>query len=75
MESLSVGSFADLLFEVSNCKYWDLYLCESSKLMALFFEPTMVFGLMCQNQPFDSELVPSVVAYIALMIQDCFVFD
>ena len=49
MESLSVGSFANLLLEVSDCKCWDLYLYESFELMVLFFEPMAVFGLMCQN--------------------------
>ena len=49
VESLFVGSFADLLLEVYCCKCWDLYLYEFFELMVLFFEPTMVFGLMCQN--------------------------
>ena len=49
MESLSAGSFAGLLLEVSDCRHKDLYLYESFELMVLFFEPTMVRGLMCQN--------------------------
>ena len=49
VESLSVEFFADLLVEVSDCKCWDLYLYEPFERMASFFEPTAVFGLMCQN--------------------------
>ena len=49
VESLTIESFADLLLEVSGCKCWDLYLYESFELMALFFEPTVVSGLLCQN--------------------------
>ena len=49
VESLSVGSFVDLLLEVSACRCWDLHLYESFELMALFFELTALFGLMCQN--------------------------
>ena len=49
MESLSAGSFASLLLEVSDYRHDDLYLYGSFKLMMLFFEPTTVFGLLCQN--------------------------
>ena len=49
VESLSVESFADLLLKVSDCRHEDLYLDGSFKLMVLFFEPTTVCGLMCQN--------------------------
>ena len=49
VESLSVGSFAGLSLEVSNCRHEDLYLDGSFELMVLFFEPTTVCGLMCQN--------------------------
>ena len=49
VESLYVGSFAGLLLEVSDCRHEDLYLYESFELMVLFFERTMVCGLMCQN--------------------------
>jgi hypothetical protein len=47
MESISVGSFAGLLLEVSGCRHEDLYLYGSFELMVLFFESTMVCGLMC----------------------------
>ena len=66
--SLSVGSFAGLPLEVSGCRCYDLYLYEPSEL-------TMVFGPMCQNEPFDSKLAPSVVAHAALMIQDYIISD
>ena len=49
IEPLSAGSFAGLLLEVSDYRHKDLYLNESFDLMVLFFEPTMVCGLMCQN--------------------------
>ena len=49
VEFLSIESFADLLLGVSDYKRWDQYLYESFELMVLFFEPTMVCGLMCQN--------------------------
>ena len=49
VESQSVGSFAGLLLEVSAYRHKDLYLCRSFELMVLFFEPTTVCGLMCQN--------------------------
>ena len=38
VESLSAGSFAGLLLEVSDYRCWDLYLYESFELMALFFD-------------------------------------
>ena len=49
VESLSAGSFASLLLKVSDYRHEDLYLYGSFELMVLFFEPTMVCGLMCQN--------------------------
>ena len=49
VESLSAGSFAGLLLEVSDCRYEDLYLYGSSELRVQFFESTMVCVLMCQN--------------------------
>ena len=49
VESLSAGSFAGLLLEVSDYRREDLYLYGSFELMVLFFEPTTVCGLMCQN--------------------------
>ena len=49
VESLSAGSFAGLLLEVSDYRHEDLYLYGSFELMVLFFEPMMVCGLMCQN--------------------------
>ena len=49
MEPPSAGSFAGLLLEVSDYRHKDLYLYESFELMVLFFEPTTVCGLMCQN--------------------------
>ena len=49
VESLSTGSFAGLLLEVSNYRHEDLYLYGSFELMVLFFELTMICGLMCQN--------------------------
>ena len=49
VESLSAGFFTSLLLEVFGYRCYDLYLYESFELMALFFEPTTVFGLMCQN--------------------------
>ena len=49
VESLPIGSFAGLLLEVSDCRHKDLYLYGSFELMVLFFEPTTVCGLMCQN--------------------------
>jgi hypothetical protein len=47
VESLSAESFAGLLLEVSDCGHKDLYLYGSFELMVLFFELTMVCGLMC----------------------------
>ena len=49
VESQSVGSFAGLLLEVSDYRHKDLYLCGSFELMVLFFKPTTVCGLLCQN--------------------------
>ena len=49
VESLSAGSFAGLLLEVSDYRYKDLYPYGSFELMALFFEPMTVCGLICQN--------------------------
>ena len=49
VESLSAGSFVGLLLEVSDYRHEDLYLYGSLELMVLFFEPTTVCGLMCQN--------------------------
>ena len=49
VESLSAGSFAGLSLEVSDYIHEDLYLDGSFELMVLFFEPTMVCDLMCQN--------------------------
>ena len=49
VESQSIGSFAGLLLEVSDCRHKDLYIYGSFEQMVLFFEPTMVCGLMCQN--------------------------
>jgi hypothetical protein len=49
VESQSVGSFAGLLLEVSDYRHNDLYLYRSFELMVLFFEPTTICGLMCQN--------------------------
>jgi len=49
MESLSAGYFAGLLLEVSDYRHKDLYLYGSFELRVLFFEPTMVCGLLCQN--------------------------
>ena len=49
VESLSTGSFAGLLLEVSDCRHDDLYLYGSFELMVLFFEPTTVCDLMCKN--------------------------
>ena len=51
-----------------------MYLYESFELMVLFFEPTVVFGLMYQNQPSDSELALSAIAHAVLMIQDYIAF-
>ena len=41
VESQCAGSFAGLLFEVSDYRHKDLYLYGSFELMVLFFEPTM----------------------------------
>ena len=49
VESLSAGSFAGLLLEVSDYRHNDLYLYGAFELMVLSFEPTTVCGLMCQN--------------------------
>ena len=49
VESQSVGSFAGSLLEVYDYRHKDLYLYGSFELMVLFFESTMVCGLMCQN--------------------------
>ena len=49
VESLSAGSFAGLLLEVSDYRHKDLYLYGSFELRVLFFDPMMVCGLMCQN--------------------------
>ena len=49
VESLSAGSFAVLLLEVSDYRHEDLYLYGSFELIVLFFEPTTVCGPMCQN--------------------------
>ena len=49
VESLSARSFTGLLLEVSDCRHDDLYLYGSFELMVLFFEPTAVCGLVCQN--------------------------
>ena len=49
VESQSVGSSAGLLLEVSDYIHKDLYLYGSFELMVLSSEPTMVYGLMCQN--------------------------
>ena len=75
MESLSAGSFAGLLLEVSDCRHEDLYLYGSFELMVLFFEPTTICGLMCQNQSSGSNLSPLAVAHAALTIQDYTVYD
>ena len=40
VESLSAGSFAGLLLEVSGYRHEDLYLYGSFELMVLFFELT-----------------------------------
>ena len=45
VESLSAGSFAGLLLEVSDYRHKDLYLYGSFELTMLFFEPMMVCGL------------------------------
>ena len=49
VESLSAGSFARLLLEVSDYRHKDLYLYGSFELVVPSFEPTTVYGLMCQN--------------------------
>ena len=49
VESQSAGSSVGLLLEVSDYRHKDLYLYGSFELMVLFFEPTTVCGLMCQN--------------------------
>ena len=75
MEPLSTGSFASLLLEVSDYRQRDLYLYRSFELRVLFFEPTMVYGLMCQNWSPGSNLAPLAIAHVVLMVQDYTVFD
>ena len=75
MEYLSAGSFAGLLLEVSDCRHKDLYLCRSFELMVLFFEPTTVCGLMCQNWSPSSDFAPPAVAHAVLTVQDYIVSD
>ena len=68
MEPLSAGSFAGLLLEVSDYRHKDLYLYESFELMVLFFEPTTVCGLMCQNGSPGSDLAPPAIAHAILAV-------
>ena len=75
VESRSAGSFAGLLLKVSNCRHKDLYLNGFFELMVLFFEPTTVCGLMCQNWSPGSDFAPLVVAHAILMVQDCTMSD
>ena len=75
VESRSVGSFAGSLLEVSDYRHKDLYLYGSFELMVLFFEPTMVCGLMCQNWSPGSDFAPLAIAHAVLMVQDCTVSD
>ena len=75
VESLSARFFAGLLLEVSDYRHKDLYLYGSFELMVLFFEPTMVCGLMYQNWSPGSDLTPSAVAHAILIVQDCTVSD
>ena len=69
MESLSAGSFTGLLLEVSDYRYQDLYLYGSFELRVLFFEPTAVCGLMCQNGSPGSDLAPPTIAHAVLTVQ------
>ena len=71
VESQSARLFAGLLFEVSDYIHKDLYLYGSFELMVLFFELTMVCGLMCQNWSPGSDFAPPAVAHAELTIQDC----
>ena len=68
VESQSAGFFSGLLFEVSDYRHNDLYLYGFFKLMVLFFEPTMVCGLMCQNYSSGSDLALPAVAHVAQII-------
>ena len=49
IESISTGPFAGLPLEVSDYRREDLYIYGSFELRVLFFEPTTICGLMCQN--------------------------
>ena len=75
VESRSAGSFAGLLLEVFDCRHKDLYSYRSFELMVLFFEPTTVCGLLCQNWSPGSDFAPSAVAHAVLMVQNCTVSD
>ena len=75
VESRSAGSFAGLLLEVSDYRHKDLYLYISFELTVLFFEPTTVCGLMCQNWSPGSDLAPSAIAHTVLTVQDYTIFD
>jgi hypothetical protein len=75
VESPSAGSFAGLLLEVFDYRHKDLYLYGSFELMVLFFEPTMICGLMCQNRSPNSNFAPSAIAHAVLMVHDCIVSD
>ena len=70
VEPLSAGSFAGLLLEVSDYRHKDLYLYGFFELRVLFFEPTTVCGLMCQNLSSSFDFAPPAAAHAILTVQD-----